>query len=139
MLSLPPSHYDQWPLARRALAYLRGASTVSEARNRTIDFWLVSYYLLSHAIELSIKAVVAKVDGDSPRGHNISRLARQYRQQCNFSNEELRVIDELSVLNNGPGGLRYDNPVVGEFLPFTFHNGVTIVERLFIENFQDVE
>lgn len=49
----------------------------------------------------------------------------------------MRVISELSGLNNGSGGLRYDNPVIGEFLPFTFRDGVLIVERLFVENFQN--
>lgn len=136
MLNLPPQHYDQWPLSRRALAYLKGAKTITEIHNRTIDFWLVSYYLLSHSVELTIKAVVGKVQNTTPRGHNIKLLSKQYREICHFTDEEMRVIRELGDLNNGPGGLRYDNPVIGEFLPFTFRDGVLIVERLFIENFQ---
>lgn len=68
MLNLPPQYYDQWPLARRALAYMRGAQTITEIQNRTADFWLVSYYLLSHSVELTIKAVVGKVQNTTLRG-----------------------------------------------------------------------
>lgn len=136
MLNLPSQHYDRYPYARRALSFLKGAQTTYEPTNRYIDFWVVSYYLLSHSVELSIKAVIKKKLELDTRGHNIISLARRYTQECNFSQDELAVINQLANLNSGSGGLRYDNIVEGDFLPFTFRDGVKIIERLFEENFQ---
>lgn len=129
MKKLPLNHYT--PLARKAVIFLRAAITTDKITNRTNGFYEVSFYLLSHAIELSIKAVAQKETGNSPsRIHDKEDLAEQYKNECGFSNEEIKTIIKLKNLNNGPGGLRYDNNPRGQFLPSTFKSGIKIVERL---------
>jgi len=136
MLNLPEEHYDKYPHAYRALLFLKGAQEAFEPTNRYIGFWIISFYLLSHSIELSIKAVIKLRLDEDVGGHDIADLAERYNHVCNFSEDELRTIGEFNDLNNGPGGLRYDNDAQVNFFPFTFRDGVKIVERLFKENFQ---
>jgi HEPN domain-containing protein len=117
--------------------FLTGAKTLYEPQNRIVGFWFPAYYNLSHALELAIKAVVQKVTGSSaPRVHDKEELAEQYRELCNFTDSEMQTIKELKNLNNGQGGLRYDNDPEGDFLPSTFTASVELVERLIAENFQ---
>lgn len=129
MKNLSIDHYP--PLARKAVIYLNAAKSTNEITNRKIGSEEVSYYLLSHAVELSIKAIAYKETGYLPiRIHDKEELAEQYQRECEFSHQEITTIVELKNLNDGPGGLRYDNQPIGQFLPSTFNNGVKIVERL---------
>lgn len=128
-------HYP--PLAKKAVIFLNGAKTLYEITNRRIGSWEASYYLLSHALELSIKAVVLKETGEQPsRIHDKEVLAGKYRDECEFTDDEVDTIIKLKLLNNGPGGLRYDNEPLGQFLPSTFKDGEKIVERL-LEKFEN--
>jgi HEPN domain-containing protein len=136
MLNLPPDHYGQWPHVRKAVAFLNAAKVVDAVENRTIDSWEVSYYLLSHAVELIIKGVAKLKTGDEAWGHDKEELSTTYRKECGFTDSEMQVIKNLKELNNGPGGLRYENQINGEFYPAVFAEGVQIVERLIEENFQ---
>ncbi|GEM_PF-6092545 len=134
MKNLPLEHYP--PLARKALIFLNGAKTLNEISNRRVGSWEASYYLLSHALELAIKAIVLKETGKQPSFvHDKKVLAGKYRTECGFSDEEVNTIIELKLLNNGPGGLRYDNEPQSQFLPSTFKNGAKIVEGL-LEKFE---
>ena len=65
-----------------------------------------SYYQLSQAIELSIKALVKRNWEAPPRIHDKQELAEQYRDIGGFSDSEMDTIIKLKLLNNGPGGLR---------------------------------
>jgi HEPN domain-containing protein len=123
---------DQYPpLARKALIFLNAAKSMYKITNRKVGSEEVSYYLLSHAVELSIKAVAYKKTGHFPlRTHDKEELAEQYQIECGFSQREIATIIKLKNLNDGPGGLRYDNQPIGQFLPSTFNEGVSIVERL---------
>ena len=92
--------------------------------------------MLSHSVELSIKAVAQQSSGDAPLWiHDKQVLAEQYKAECSFSDEEIENIIKLKELNDGPGGLRYENSPRGQFLPSTFKLGVKIVERL-LEKFE---
>lgn len=134
MKNLSLEHYP--PLARKAVIFLRAAETTYEVTNRRLGFEEVAYYLLSHAVELSIKAVAQKETGQFPgRTHDKQKLAEQYKNECGFSENEIETIIKLKELNDGPGGLRYDNNPVGQFLPSIFNKGIKIVERL-LEKFE---
>ncbi len=138
MKNFPLEYYEKWPFARKAVIFLAAAKTSNEVTNRTAGSHEVSYYLLSHAVELTIKAVAQFKTGIAPPfSHDKEELSEMFRDECGFSEEELATIKELKELNNGSGGLRYDNEVRGEFLPFTFNKGVAIVERLITESFQN--
>lgn len=137
MKHLPKDYYDQWPYVRKAVAFLEAAKVVDEPQNRNIDSWEVSFYLLSHSVELVIKGVAQLKTGKRPPiEHDKQHLSEMFRDECGFSDDEMETIRQLKGLNNGPGGLRYDNQVNGDFLPSTFTEGVQIVERLIEENFQ---
>lgn len=140
MKNFPPEYYEQWPFARKAIIFLSAAKTADEVTNRTSDSHEVSYYLLSHSVELIIKAVAQfKTGAPPPRIHDKQELSELFKNECKFTNEELGTIKKLKELNNGSGGLRYENEPVGDFLPLTFNQGVAIVERLITENFQQVQ
>jgi HEPN domain-containing protein len=129
MKNLPLEHYP--PLARKAIIFLNSAKSAYEIPNRRVGSEEAYYYQLSQAVELSIKALVKKETGKAaPRTHDKQELAEQYQGICGFSGNEIDTIVKLKQLNNGPGGLRYDNEPIGEFIPSTFQNGVKIVERL---------
>jgi len=135
MKHYPLEHYPRWPFARKAVIFLRAAKTSNEITNRDAGSEEVAYYLLSHAVELSIKAVAQLKIGQPPvRGHDKEELAERYREECQFTPDEFETIKALKELNNGPGGLRYENQPQREFLPSTFSAGAKIVERL-LENF----
>lgn len=137
MKNLPLQHYEQWPFVRRAVIWLAQAKRSNEIPNRSPGSHEVAYYELSHSIELIIKGVAQHKTGDVPPSiHDKEELSELYKEQCGFSDEELETIKELKELNNGRGGLRYDNEPRAEFLPSTFDQGVKIVERLIEENFQ---
>jgi HEPN domain-containing protein len=134
MKNLPLEHYP--PLARKAIIFLNAANNANEITNQTDGSEEVSFYLLSHAVELSIKALVLKKTRQTPAyTHDKEELAEKYRDVCGFSEEEITIIRGLKKLNDGPGGLRYDNLPIGQFLPSTFENGVKIVESL-LEKFE---
>lgn len=138
MKNLPLEHYEQWPFARKAVIFLVAAKTSNEIVNRTAGSHEVSYYLLSHSVELAIKAVAQhKTGSPPPYMHDKEELSEMFKDECAFTDDELATIKELKELNNGSGGLRYDNEVHGEFLPFTFNRSVAIVERLIGDNFQN--
>ncbi len=138
MKNFPLDYYEQWPFIRKAVIFLSAAKTSNEIINRTVGSHEVSYYLLSHAVELAIKAVAQLKTGlPPPRIHDKEELSEIFKEECGFSDAELATIKELKELNNGSGGLRYDNEPQGEFLPFTFEAGIQIVERLITEKFQD--
>lgn len=138
MKNLPLEHYEQWPFARKSVIFLAAAKSTNETINRTAGSHEVSYYLLSHSMELVIKAVAQLKTGSSPPFlHDKEELSEMFKAECDFTEEDLTTIKELKELNNGSGGLRYDNEVHGEFLPFTFNRGVAIVERLIEDNFQN--
>lgn len=129
MKNLPLDHYP--PLAKKAVIFLNAAKTIDEIINRRVGYWEVSFYLLSHAVELAIKAVVFKETGHyAQRIHDEEKLARKYQNKCGFIEPEIKTIIKLKDLNDGPGGLRYDNHPKGQFLPSTFKKGIKIVERL---------
>lgn len=132
MKNLPLENYP--PLARKAVIFYRASQNSHEITNRTVGSEEVSYYLLSHALELAIKAVVFhKIEEEATWIHDKDELANKYQHICKFSKKEREVIHELKELNNGPGGLRYANEPQAEFLPSTFHDGSNIVERLLKE------
>lgn len=137
MKNLPLEHYAAWPFARKALIFLQAAKSADEITNRNVGSHEVSYYLLSHSVELVIKAVAQlKTGSPPPRIHDKQELSEQFRTECEFTDEEMETIKKLKELNNGQGGLRYENEPHGEFLPSVFNDGVTIVERLLSDNFQ---
>ena len=137
MKNLPLDHYKQWPYARKTVIFLKASQTSEEITNRNAGSYEVSYYLLSHSIELAIKAVAQLKTGlPPPRTHDKEELSELFRDECGFSEQELNTIRALKELNSGPGGLRYENIPRGEFLPSTFNEGVELVERLIVENFQ---
>lgn len=134
MKNLPLEYYP--PLVQKAIIFLDSAKTTHEIKNRKIRSEEVTYYDLSQAVELSIKAVVQKQTREkAPRIHDKEKLAKQYRSICGFTDDEMDTIKKLKLLNNGPGGLRYDNKPIGQFVPSLFKKGVKIVERL-IEKFE---
>lgn len=134
MKNLLPDYYP--PLARKAVIFLNSAKTVFKIINRSVGSEEASYYQLSQAVELSIKAIVKKETGKNPpRIHDKEELAKKYKDICGFSENELNTIIKLKQLNNGPGGLRYDNKPIGQFLPSIFNEGVKVVERL-LEKFE---
>ena len=134
MKKLPLEIYP--PLARKAVIFLRSAIVLQEVQNREIGSWETSYYLLSHSLELSIKALVHKSTGNYPEKiHDKELLSQKYREICSFTDTDMETIRELKLLNNGPGGLRYDNLPLTEFKPHMFNNGVKIVEKL-LEKFE---
>lgn len=134
MKDLPLNYYP--PLARKAIIFLNSAKTTHRIINRKVGLEEASYYELSQAVELSIKALVKKESGkEPPRIHDKQELAKRYRDICGFSDKEISTIIKLKQLNNGPGGLRYDNQPIGQFLPSIFQDGVNIVERL-LEKFE---
>lgn len=126
-----PEYYP--PLARKAVIFLNAAKSAYEVTNRRVGSEEVSFYLLSHAVELSIKALLKYTEKSPKPTHDIEKLAKT--KICGFSEEEMTIIRKLKQLNDGPGGLRYDNTPRGQFLPSTFENGVKIVEKL-IEKFK---
>jgi HEPN domain-containing protein len=137
MKNLPLEHYGQWPFARKAVIFLGAAKTANEITNRTVGSHEVAYYLISHAVELSIKAVAQHKTGNPPPFiHDKEELSEMFQAECEFNPGELATIKLLKELNNGSGGLRYENEPVGEFLPSTFNEAVAIVERLISKNFQ---
>lgn len=137
MKSLPLEHYEQWPFARKAIIFLGAAKTANEITNRTVGSHEVAYYLISHAVELSIKAVAQHKTGSPPPFiHDKQELSERFQAECEFGTKELATIKQLKELNSGSGGLRYENEPVGEFLPSTFNESVAIVERLITESFQ---
>ena len=134
MKNLPLDKYP--PLARKAIIFLTAAKATNEIKNRRVGSEEVSFYLLSHSVELSIKAVAYKITGVQPIwSHDKEELAERYRRECSFSVDEIETVKALKNLNDGPGGLRYDNQPIGQFLPSIFDKGVKIVERL-LEKFE---
>lgn len=124
------------PLARKAEIFLNTAKLVDKIDGGSNDFEEATYYLLSQAVELSIKALVKIETGQTPpRTHDKQELAERYREVCRFSDDEMDTITRLKQLNNGPGGLRYDNQPIGQFSPKIFKHGIKIVERL-LEKFE---
>jgi HEPN domain-containing protein len=136
MKNYPLDYYKDYPFARKTIIFLNAAKTLNEPENTSIGSWEASYYLISHSIELAIKAVAVKKTGSAPFGHDKQELSEQFKKECNFTDSELEVIKQLKSLNNGRGGLRYDNQIKSEFLPSYFDDAVAIVERLVAENFQ---
>jgi len=136
MKKFPLDFYSKNPFVRKAIIFLQASKTLDEPTNRSWDNWEASYYLLSHSVELAIKAVAVLKTGDAPHIHDKQELSEQFKNECSFSDDEMNTIRQLKELNNGPGGLRYDNKVMAEFLPSTFNDGVKIVERLVSDNFQ---
>lgn len=131
MKALPLEKYSKKPYARKAVIFYNAAKILYEVENRTIGSWEASYYLLSHSIELSIKAVAQfRTRKDPPKIHDKEELAEKYCKECNFTDKEIDTIREVKNLNNGPGGLRYENEIRGEFFPHIFNNGLIVVERL---------
>ncbi len=88
MKKLPLDFYKKWPYARKAVIFLEAAKTLDEIPNRSWDNWEVSYYLISHAIELSIEAVAFNKTGTAPYGHDKLELSVQFREECGFNDEE---------------------------------------------------
>jgi len=137
MKNLPLQHYEKWPFARKTIIFLTAAKNSNEFANRTVGSHEVSYYLLSHSVELAIKAVAQlKTGNPPPRTHDKQELSEMFKEECGFTDDELKVIKDLKELNNGSGGLRYENEPHGDFLPFTFDKGIAVVERLIVESFQ---
>src|SRR3989338_4148450 len=100
MKNLPLEYYAQFPFARKAIIFLKAAKTAYEIPNRTIGSHEVSFYLLSHSVELSIKAVAQQSAGDAPlRIHDKEVLAEKYKDECNFSDEEIEAVIKLKELN----------------------------------------
>src|SRR2546430_14614113 len=98
MKHLPLNHYS--PLARKAVIFLNGAKTLNLTPNMFEGSGEVSYYLLSHSLELAIKAVALKETGIQPsRIHDKELLAGKYKEECNFTNEEIDTIIKLKLLN----------------------------------------
>ena len=133
MKNLPLDFYP--PLARKSVIFYHLAELANEPVNRRMGSWEASYYLLSHSVELAIKAVYELKTGKNPSyGHKLVPLAKRYKEQCRFSNEEIKILQELDRLNQGHG-LRYPNTPEAEFLPSTFSGGMKITERLLV-NFE---
>ena len=129
MKNIPLNFYP--PLARKAKLFLIEAEKGFDTKNRTVGSEEIIFYSISQALELAIKAVVYMKTGVKPiRIHDKELLANIYQKECNFSNDEKDTIIKLKLLNNGPGGLRYDNQPIGEFKPSTFKKASKIVERL---------
>lgn len=138
MIYIPPSSYP--PLASKALIFLKAAAILRKPKNRVTGLWEASYYLLSHSLELAIKAVVQEATGEQvERIHNIDVLADKYKEVCLLTEADMQTINQFSLLNSGPGGLRYDNLPLTNFLPSTFKKGEEIIEKLLNKLRIDVE
>jgi len=134
MKNLPLTVYP--PLARKAKIFYDSAKLTNEIVNRTAGSYEVSYYLLSHAIELSIKACVEAFTNQKPsRGHRLLPLVEKYKKVLKLTNTDLAVAYDLDRLNTGRGGLRYPNKYKGDFYPHIFADGLETVEHL-LERFE---
>ena len=131
MKTMNTDEYNKWPYARRSLLFLQAAKSIYSDDSRAPGSDEVMFYLLSHAIELIIKAIALHKSGSVPPYiHDKQELSEMYREECSFTDKEMEVILRLKELNNGSGGLRYDNQPIGDFSPNIFSDGVLIVERL---------
>ncbi len=105
--------YKRW-----SVVYLTGAETLYKIENRRIGSWIPAYYLLTHSLELILKAkILAKIANN----HDVQKLAKMFdSSETKLTDDEKKQILELSKLNIGPGGLRYDNKTEGVFSPKIF-------------------
>lgn len=126
--SIPSNRLNR--LARKAQLFALTAEKLHEDRDNINDSEEVAYYLISHAIELSIKSIAKRETGNYPRIHDKIELAERFKNLCNFTQDEILTIQIIKDLNNGVGGLRYDNPPIGEFRPEYFNNAIKVIERL---------
>jgi hypothetical protein len=112
-----------------AKIYLDSAETLHEIENRNPDYWIVCFYLLSHSLELAFKS---NLTSQKVWGHNLKKLAEIYNvsSQNKLSGEEINQVSMLSKLNEGVGGLRYDNKIDDNFLPSTVKTISTLIKRL---------
>jgi len=78
---------------------LRSVLSFDKIINRSGGSAEASYYQLSQAVELSIKALVKKETGKAPPMiHDKQELAEQYQNICGFSDGEMNTIIKLKQL-----------------------------------------
>lgn len=65
-------------------------------------------------------------------GHDLKKLSEIYNESSKnkLTIEESVQISMLSKLNEGEGGLRYDNQIEDNFLPSTVKTISTLIKRL---------
>lgn len=112
-----------------AKLYLDGAETLHEIKNRNPHYWIACFYLLSHSLELALKAYLTL---ENVKGHKLKLLAKKFNKKSNskITDEEMLKISELVKLNKGQGGLRYDNKIQDNFFPSTFQTISSLIKRL---------
>lgn len=118
----------------KSVSFLAAAKIVhgSGSKDKLED---VSFYLLSHAFELGVKAIAAATlpSEKIEYTHDKRDLATKYWEVCSFSHQDIEVASKLRDLNNGSGGLRYPNQVVGAFDPNLFDDGAALIEQLHLK------
>lgn len=120
-------------LRERSLAFLRAAERLHEIVNRFVGGWFPTYYLLTHALELGMKARILEQTCQLETGHNLMRLICGHPDLFDFDEADLTAIKQLMDLNSGPGGLRYPNDIQGDFLPSVFDSCTNITRQLIRE------
>ena len=91
----------------------------------------VVFYLLSHSLELAIKAAVfSKSDTMVIRGHRLLPLTQKYRELLELLDLDIALAYDLGNLNKGSGGLRYPNRYEGDFYPHLYDDAVDVIARL---------
>ncbi|MEP1447618.1 MAG: hypothetical protein ABJK37_16045 [Paraglaciecola sp.] len=84
--------------------YLEAAITLNNTPPTTVNYWIVTYYLLGHAAELSLKSYLFKHElktGDLKKiGHDLSELLNKAKEYSP-KDFELKAIHELSHIYKG--------------------------------------
>ncbi len=123
--------YQQW-----AQVYFQAASTLYEIQNRKTASYIPAYYLLYHALELTLKMLIKESGHNSPenhRSHSVTNLIREYSQVFHFDTHELQAVHSLEDLNEGKGQLRYPRDILKEFYPSIFSDVANLIQHVFDE------
>lgn len=111
------------------------AITLQEIPNRTPHFWVPSFYLQLHALELALKAIIAaSIMGNPPRGHNLEVLLKEAEPNFNFTEEQRNIVAYWAPIHSKDGGLRYpENRDINSYYPQHFEELTNLVEDIVLQ------
>lgn len=114
-----------------ALAFYLAAIELYDPKNRNFKFYIPSYYLMGHAMELLLKGVW-EYENDAIWTQRSHRLTKVYSliKDLKLSREDERLLEDYDKLNDGRGGLRYDNEPKKEFFPTLFDGEVELFQKV---------